>query len=268
MNGEVTDARVVESNPLLDGAAIEAVMQWRYGPTLVDGVAVPVVMTVTVEFTGDGSPDANAMPDKLSGASRLAARTFLEERARVENISFQPARGYWANTYVPGDPVLRRLGRTLRSHPSSGVPIELHHASHRVAQPFDRPADSAISVYMASDQSSADGPRRALVQIGLQAASKHAGHRVAMHLAIVVDLRGPITREAIGQVRAVLEAFAAAQEPGDRFSLIAAGRDLVLSADEFRYGAINVALRDVYEAGHPPRPLGISNRPCAWPCAP
>ena len=105
---------------------------------------------------------------------------------------------------------------------------------------------------MASDQAATEGPRRALVQIGLQAASKHAGHRVAMHLAIVADLRGPVTRESIGQMRAVLEAFAAARGSADRFSLIAAGRDLVLSADEFRYGAINVALRDLLEAGPPP----------------
>ena len=77
-----------------------------------------------------------------------------------------------------------------------------------------------------------------------------------MHLAIVADLRGPVTRESIGQMRAVLEAFAAARGSADRFTLIAAGRDLVLSADEFRYGAINVALRDLLEAGPPPSSTG------------
>jgi TonB family protein len=34
----------------LDRAAIEAVAQWRYTPTLLDGVPVPVIMTVTVNF--------------------------------------------------------------------------------------------------------------------------------------------------------------------------------------------------------------------------
>ena len=255
VNGEVTDARVVQSVPELDSAATAAAMQWRYQSTIVDGVAVPIVMTVPVEFTSAGSPDAHARPVEAPGASQIAADTFIKERAQVERLSFQPARGYWANTYVPGDPVLRGLGRALTSRPiapAAGVPVALHHASHRVAQPFDRPVDSAIAVYMASDQAATEGPRRALVQIGLQAASKHAGHRVAMHLAIVADLRGPVTRESIGQMRAVLEAFAAARGSADRFSLIAAGRDLVLSADEFRYGAINVALRDLLEAGPPP----------------
>ena len=48
--GEVTDVEVLRSAPLLDEAAVAAVRQWRYEPTLVDGVAVPVLMTVTVNF--------------------------------------------------------------------------------------------------------------------------------------------------------------------------------------------------------------------------
>lgn len=49
-DGRVAEARVVSGKPLLDAAALEAVRQWRYRPTLLDGVAVAVQMTVTVEF--------------------------------------------------------------------------------------------------------------------------------------------------------------------------------------------------------------------------
>ena len=45
--------QVSQSVPMLDAAAIEAVRQWRYEPTLMNGVAVPVVMTVTLGFTLD-----------------------------------------------------------------------------------------------------------------------------------------------------------------------------------------------------------------------
>jgi TonB family protein len=48
--GEVTEVKVVRSIPLLDAAAIDAVRQWRYAPTLINGVAVPVIMTVPVNF--------------------------------------------------------------------------------------------------------------------------------------------------------------------------------------------------------------------------
>ena len=49
--GKVTEVRVLRSVPLLDAAAISAVEQWEYTPTLLNGVPVPVIMTVTVNFT-------------------------------------------------------------------------------------------------------------------------------------------------------------------------------------------------------------------------
>jgi protein TonB len=48
--GRVTDVKVLRGIPLLDSAAIEAVKQWVYSPTLLNGVPVPVIMTVTVNF--------------------------------------------------------------------------------------------------------------------------------------------------------------------------------------------------------------------------
>jgi len=47
----VTDARVLRSIPLLDQAALDAVRQWEFSPTLLNGVPVAVIMTVTVQFT-------------------------------------------------------------------------------------------------------------------------------------------------------------------------------------------------------------------------
>jgi protein TonB len=49
--GNVADARVVKSVPLLDQAALDAVRQWHYQPTLLNGVPTAVVTTVTVKFT-------------------------------------------------------------------------------------------------------------------------------------------------------------------------------------------------------------------------
>ncbi len=48
--GKVQEVRVVSGDPLLAQAAREAVSQWEYTPTLLDGVPVPVIMTVTVNF--------------------------------------------------------------------------------------------------------------------------------------------------------------------------------------------------------------------------
>jgi TonB family protein len=49
--GNVRSATVLRSIPLLDQAAIEAVRQWQFTPTLLNGVPVPLIMTVTVNFT-------------------------------------------------------------------------------------------------------------------------------------------------------------------------------------------------------------------------
>jgi len=49
-NGNVKSVRVLTSKPLLDDAAIRAVRQWRYTPTLLNGIPVPVLMTITVNF--------------------------------------------------------------------------------------------------------------------------------------------------------------------------------------------------------------------------
>jgi len=49
--GQVTAARIVRSIPMLDEAALAAVTNWRFQPTIVNGQPVPVRMTVTVNFT-------------------------------------------------------------------------------------------------------------------------------------------------------------------------------------------------------------------------
>lgn len=50
-DGRVAGARVLRSVHLLDQAALDAVRQWQFTPTLLNGRPVPVVMTVTVHFT-------------------------------------------------------------------------------------------------------------------------------------------------------------------------------------------------------------------------
>jgi len=50
-DGHVSNVRVLRSIQLLDKAATDAVMQWEFTPTLVNGKPVPVVVTTTLQFT-------------------------------------------------------------------------------------------------------------------------------------------------------------------------------------------------------------------------
>lgn len=63
-DGSVTDARVLRPVALLDQAAVDAVLQWRFTPTLLNGEPVPVIMTVAVNFRlgEDGLPLAPPPP--------------------------------------------------------------------------------------------------------------------------------------------------------------------------------------------------------------
>jgi protein TonB len=49
--GRVASVHVLRSIALLDQAAVDAVKQWRFTPALLNTEPVPVVMTVTVNFT-------------------------------------------------------------------------------------------------------------------------------------------------------------------------------------------------------------------------
>jgi protein TonB len=48
--GRVVNAVITRGHPLFDAAALDAVRTWQYRPTLIDGVPVAVLMTVTVNF--------------------------------------------------------------------------------------------------------------------------------------------------------------------------------------------------------------------------
>jgi protein TonB len=50
IDGVVREARILSGVPLLNQAALDAVKQWRYTPTTLNSVPVPVIMTVTVQF--------------------------------------------------------------------------------------------------------------------------------------------------------------------------------------------------------------------------
>jgi TonB family protein len=73
-DGKVADARVLRSAPPLDQAALDAVRQWEFEPTTVDGVPTPIIVTVTVNFSlGGGAPAGPTALSADTAASRSGA---------------------------------------------------------------------------------------------------------------------------------------------------------------------------------------------------
>jgi protein TonB len=52
-DGKVTELRVLEGHPLLTGAAVDAVGQWRYEPYLLNGQPIDVVTLFSIAFRMD-----------------------------------------------------------------------------------------------------------------------------------------------------------------------------------------------------------------------
>ena len=53
--GTVDNVKVISGPPLLSEAATKAVQQWRYEPTILNGQAVPVILTARVNFSLAGA---------------------------------------------------------------------------------------------------------------------------------------------------------------------------------------------------------------------
>ncbi len=84
--GTVVAAKVLRSVPLLDQAALDAVKQWVYEPTVVNGKPTPVVVTVTVNFALEAAPAKPAEP-AASFEALLAAARFEEAEAVARTAS-------------------------------------------------------------------------------------------------------------------------------------------------------------------------------------
>jgi protein TonB len=53
VDGNIKKVKVVSGHPMLTNAAVEAVKQWRYRPTLLNGQPVETDTQVLVNFVGD-----------------------------------------------------------------------------------------------------------------------------------------------------------------------------------------------------------------------
>ncbi len=120
-DGTIQDAKVVRSIPLLDQAAVDAVRQWRFTPTLLNGVPVPVIMTVTVNFSlsTDLPPhacaeepallpkdDAPIIPTTIRFFNRSVQRKLvrLTPLGRSRASLTLEAEGSYEQTTIPGEP--------------------------------------------------------------------------------------------------------------------------------------------------------------------
>ena len=110
-DGIIQNLRVIDGHPMLAEAAIEAVQQWRYGPTLLDGTPLEVVTRIDVRFR---------LPEKptLWPSDQQVGRNAID----FQEISFElPGRG-WERT-ADESPSRIQFVRKYGEHRSQSIAI-------------------------------------------------------------------------------------------------------------------------------------------------
>lgn len=174
---------------------------------------------------------------------------YARERGKIRNLSFVDARGYWSNSYIPGDRRLRRsfqaVDRWLGGLKGGALePLQsLYEDVRKMEQPLDAPIDGALSLTLQTDTAYAEGIKRLLVQVSIGAAQRAKEYRAPMNVALVLDVDGlSPDHEAIAQYRKILLGLSLLKEVGDNFSIVLTGASggVVVGASEFRHGTVQV----------------------------
>ena len=250
--GAVSNPVVIESAPpgVFDRAALAAVIKFKYKPRIVDGlpVAVPSVQNL-MHFELPGPSEEQPEPYEPVSVEPTAV-DFFDEYANTDGLVYQEPKGYWANTYVPGDPEIRLLRSRLAAWDRSklGVAGKLEQLIHPLAHPFDSPADNALALSLMADANAVDGPTRMRLQVGIQGIADRLGHRPSLNLGIVVDLPADAADAERIAVRALLDALLKTRQSGDHFSLVFSGgpEQLAVAPGQFRFGPLQVAKQWVF----------------------
>lgn len=194
-------------------------------------------------------PPETAGEDSWRGPAQRAENTRRPAPAfatATEGLTFQPARGYWRNTYVPGDPRMRALGRRLADFPEAARLAE----SARPADPrLDPPRQGALALRLAADHAEVEGRTRVLMSVGLRGAAQRAGRRPTLRTQVVLDLRRPLADEEQARVRALLTALSRSRDGADRTGVIVAGPGggELMPLGRLRFGEVSVGLRRAFE---------------------
>lgn len=190
-------------------------------------------------------------------AAEAAAKEFLDRLDSFAGLSFKDSTGYWSNTYLPGDPDIRLLESRLQSWDRAAITAALiqngvlrqngvlEKTATQYRQPFDKPENAALAVFMRSDKAAVNGPARMRLQVGLQASDRQSGHRPNMNFCVVLALNPATIGQRLAEVKALLFALLNAKQPGDNFSVIATGHGILIAPGEFRFGTLQLALEQI-----------------------
>ena len=115
----VTDVRVLTGHPLFNEAAVNAVRQWRYSATRLNGVPVAVLMTVTVRFELPAYSDGLPLPaGALVADGEASFRTHTPTRDLAPVLAWAAERGMELEGLTVARPSLEDVYLQLTEEPA------------------------------------------------------------------------------------------------------------------------------------------------------
>lgn len=204
-----------------------------------------------------GSTVANPAFASLAGKGALAPREMVPSAAATEGLVELTPRGYFRNTYLPGDPENSWLRASLADRlTKDGAELPLEQAARPPVQPFAVSADRGLGVSVTADRVAVAGPTRMTLQIGLAGADRPATRRAPLNLALVLDVAAVSSEAERQTLWSLADALAAARQPGDRFTVLVTGAApedaQVLAASELSGPEVRRALATAFEARQAP----------------
>ncbi|MCB1043911.1 MAG: TonB family protein [Acidobacteria bacterium] len=207
-------------------AAEEAVQQWEFKPATSLGQPTDMETDITITFS-------QSEPNGPKGA-------WFHQLDQIQGLEFHPSHGRWANTYLPGNPRFRYLDWLWQQSPLwSQLSME------PVVPRLDVPTRQALALSLSSNRSSADGPKRALVQVAIKAAAFGTGRRPPMNITLLLHVNSYLSTADRQLIADVIDHLAAVKAPEDVIRLQTTrdpGRDQV---EAFRHGPLQVAKKEL-----------------------
>jgi TonB family protein len=114
-DGKVGNLTVLRGHPLLNEAALQAVQQWQYRPTLLAGQPIEVITTVTVNFSLQPVPNAPRLPTGTASIS-----------GKLRNADGSPAQSVFvfASVAGAGTPETNAISAPVQTDSAGGYRIE------------------------------------------------------------------------------------------------------------------------------------------------
>jgi len=170
-------------------------------------------------------------------------------------LAFIPARGWFANTYIPGDGDVVRLDLsrvTSKVGARSQGALPVLEAVRAIAQPFDRPVGQAVSLQLAADRTAVEGPTRLTLQVGLAGAAPVKTRRAPIATALVVDVASTADEGERQTLWSLAGALVAERQAGDALAIVVprAAGPVVLRGDALDAGELARALAAAAEERH------------------